>query len=323
MYQYYNTCYTDEQNNPYYFLCTKSIYRILDGDDKFGNLYQEGNDLNIEISMPYLSGPELSELCRKFGLQSLYPGSGSPSRWEYLDKLFKFCIRNNKISSLLTFLFSKKQFSKILSNQSKEIIEFAYPQIVNTVIEVINKHLYLCDHELKKIGDKYVVQKIGTPINIESKIIKTIDRNYISQTLKTANEFIYEGRFDSALTKSKTLLEEVFHYVIEKKGQKAYDNDNQRKKHNIMTLYNQVKSLYNMHYDKNNDIRINKLLSGLDTILISISEMRNKESDAHGVGINRMNISEHHARLFVNAAATMADFILSVSEKQLSKQKNI
>lgn len=42
--------------------------------------------------------------------------------------------------------------------------------------------------------------------------------------------------------------------------------------------------------------------------------MRNINSDAHGVGSKRFNIKDYHARLFVNSAMTMADFILSVSE---------
>ena len=43
--------------------------------------------------------------------------------------------------------------------------------------------------------------------------------------------------------------------------------------------------------------------------------MRNKNSDAHGVGATRITIDEHHARLFANTAMTMADFILSVENK--------
>ncbi|MDE5549540.1 MAG: abortive infection family protein, partial [Clostridia bacterium] len=62
--------------------------------------------------------------------------------------------------------------------------------------------------------------------------------------------------------------------------------------------------------------RINGLLSGLEKILSAIAEMRNVGSDSHGVGAKRINISEHHAKLFVNSAMTMADFILSVAEKQ-------
>lgn len=70
-----------------------------------------------------------------------------------------------------------------------------------------------------------------------------------------------------------------------------------------------------MHGDAYTDPRINMLESGLEKIASSISEMRNKDSDAHGVGAVRINIDEHHAWLFVNAAMTMADFILSFELK--------
>ena len=88
---------------------------------------------------------------------------------------------------------------------------------------------------------------------------------------------------------------------------------------NMSDLYKQVKGHYNMHADSNTDRRINTLLSGLEKIVSAISEMRNKDSDAHGVGASRISIDEHHARLFVNAAVSMADFILSVEKKANQK----
>jgi len=74
-----------------------------------------------------------------------------------------------------------------------------------------------------------------------------------------------------------------------------------------------------MHDDQDIDSRIKKLLGGLSTIIISIAEMRNKDSDAHGVGSNRIQIHDYHARLFVNASITVAEFILSVEENENAK----
>ena len=112
------------------------------------------------------------------------------------------------------------------------------------------------------------------------------------------------------LPKSRTLLEEVFCYVIEKKDETPSESGD------IGKLYNQVKQLYNMHQNKDMDKRINGLLSGLEKILSAIAEMRNKNSDSHGIGAKRINIDEHHARLFVNSAMTMADFILAVGNQK-------
>ncbi|MCZ8518383.1 MULTISPECIES: abortive infection family protein [Paenibacillus] len=83
----------------------------------------------------------------------------------------------------------------------------------------------------------------------------------------------------------------------------------------IGKLYNQVKQLHNMHQNKEIDKRINGLLSGLEKILSAIAEMRNKGSDSHGIGAKRIKIAEHHARLFVNSAMTMADFVLAVGDR--------
>ena len=140
--------------------------------------------------------------------------------------------------------------------------------------------------------------------------IRKIDREYIRDLVDRANSDIEQSQFDSALTKARTLLEEVFCYVIEKK------NPDFVKQGDINTLYNHVKNLYGMHQLKEYDKRVNGLLAGLEKILTAIVEMRNAQSDAHGVGSKRINIEVHHARLFVNASQTMADFILSVAEKK-------
>jgi len=66
------------------------------------------------------------------------------------------------------------------------------------------------------------------------------------------------------------------------------------------------------------DRRVNSLLSGLEKILSSIAEMRNKGSDAHGLGAKRIKIKGHIARLYVNSSATMADFILAVYERKVN-----
>ena len=161
--------------------------------------------------------------------------------------------------------------------------------------------------QLKQILNKYR----GGGVSLASlPAIKEVTYDYIREISERAQKDIENGDLDSALTKSRTLLEEVFCHVIEKRGGEA------GKSGEIRSLYNQVKGLYHMHQDAETDRRINGLLSGLEKILTAIAEMRNGSSDAHGVGSRRINIKAHHARLFVNSAQTMADFILAVSEVQ-------
>lgn len=156
---------------------------------------------------------------------------------------------------------------------------------------------------------KKVFEREQKPIQIETPAIVLVNRDYIKDISTRAIRDVESGEYDSAITKCRTLLEEVFCYVIENKGEEPSE------KGDIKKLYKQVKELHNMHADASMDKRINELLSGLEKIIDSIAEMRNKNSDAHGVGQKRINISEHHARLFVNSAIVLADFILSIGNK--------
>lgn len=200
----------------------------------------------------------------------------------------------------------KKAVRGEASGQGAEEIDEAYKFIVNKIIDQINGLLYFGGNELVVIGNNYVIRKIGAKVEVVAPQIKNIDRDYIRSISSRAMQDVDDNNFDSAITKARTLLEETFCYVIEKKGVTPSDSGDMAK------LFKQVKDLYYMHTDSNTDRRINTLYSGLNSIVSAIAEMRNKDSDAHGVGANRIEIDEHHARLFVNASMTMADFILSV-----------
>lgn len=299
-----------QEKSKFELLREKNILSILDGDVDFGTLKVNGTDSGIKISMPYLSGPTLCDISNKFGLPVTYGwNGGAQSRWVYLDDLLAHCIQNKRESDLLAFLFSKGQFVDKLRGQTPEVIEYAYAQIVNSVISQINGALYFGGHELVLVGKVFVIHKIGSNVNVAAPSVKAIDRRYIADLSDRAMKDVIDGNYDSAITKSRTLLEEVFCYVIEKKGEEPSESGD------IGKLYNQVKQLYNMHQSKDMDKRINGLLSGLEKILSAIAEMRNKGSDSHGVGAKRINLADHHARLFVNSAMIMADFVLAVSEK--------
>ena len=291
----------------YEILRSKEIIAILDGDTPLGT-YEIHRGESIEVRMPYLSGPMLCDISNRFGLAVSYNREETLSRWQYLDNLMDYCIKNGRFSDLMKYLLAKSQFSEMLSDCTVDEIEAAYSYITSAAIKKINGLLYFGGNELTVIGKKFAVRPIGVHVEMATPAVKTIDREYIKSISSRAMADVEQGNFDSAITKSRTLLEEVFIYVIEKKNEKPSESGD------MMKLFKQVKDLYNMHTDKDTDRRINTLLSGLNSIVSAISEMRNKDSDAHGAGVKRIAIKEYHARLFVNSAMTVADFILSVEQ---------
>ena len=294
-------------NKNYDLLRSKDIIAILDGDSQIEEI--DG----IRIAMPYLSGPMLCELSQKFGCyQEYYWGNSSKpnlSRWQYMDNILKYVIKENKVSQLLSYMMEKERFSDSLRKlNTVSDIEKMYKYIIQKVIYQINSILYFGGHELVIINNQFIVKNIDEKINIDVPNINVVDRNYIKCLSERAMKDIDEGNLDSAITKSRTILEETFCYAIEIKGEEPSDNGD------IGKLYKQVKDLYSMHTNKDMDKRVNKLLSGLENIVQSIAEMRNNGSDSHGLGSKRVNIADYHARLAVNSSTTMAEFILSVSQ---------
>ena len=294
-------------NKNYDLLRSKDIIEILDGDSQIEEI--DG----IRIAMPYLSGPMLCELSQKFGCyQEYYWGNSSKpnlSRWQYMDNILKYVIKENKVSQLLSYMMEKERFSDSLRKlNTVSDIEKMYKYIIQKVIDQINSILYFGGHELVIINNQFIVKNIDEKINIDIPNINVVNRDYIKDLSERAMKDIDEGNLDSAITKSRTILEETFCYAIEIKGEEPSDNGD------IGKLYKQVKDLYSMHANKDMDKRVNKLLSGLENIVQSIAEMRNNGSDSHGLGSKRVNIADYHARLAVNSSTTMAEFILSVSQ---------
>lgn len=287
-------------------LRTKPIYAILDGDTNFGEVENESGR-NIKLQMPYLSGTDICGISKVFGIPMEYQGAGGPSRWQYMDMLFDECIRKHRCSDLLSYLFGRRQFANDLSGLSAEEIEEAYKKITREALSKINGELYFGGHELCVMGRQFSVRIVGETVELTAPTVKEIDRKYIVDIAQRASNDIDSGNLDSAITKSRTLLEEVLCYLIElKEGTPSESGD-------INKLLNQAKELYRIHSDANTDKRINELINGTNKIVNSIAWMRNKDSDAHGVGAKRIELKDYHARLYANAAVMLADFFLSLA----------
>lgn len=308
--------------NPYELLKQKAIIKILIGDTTCGEIDCDdgsedcwGMPDTVNISLPNLTGSGICDLSTHFGFPMSYEGT-QYTRREYFEKMFDHCIQANRCSDLLGYLFDKNRFKKQPYGLPFEKIDEYYDEIVRTVLSAINAILRDSGHEMKIIGQKFIVQPSGTKLEVHAPTIeKTIDRPYIADITTRALQDIEAGHFDSALTKSKTLLEDVFKYVIEQKCGTHPKNDT------ITKLNKHFIDLYYMEMDTKNKQNTDELLHGLAKIIAAISELRNRNSDAHGHGSERTNdIKDHHARLVVNASITLAEFILSVAQNNLSQK---
>ena len=158
-------------------LLNKEILWILEGDTEYGEYEPEDGSAPIKIKMPYLTGPTICEISSAFGYDQEYSWNGGAlSRWEYLFNLIDFCIKHEKISELLSYLFDKKQFTRDLRGHTADIVEKAHQQIVETVISQINGVLFFGGNEFVVVGKRFVVKSIDKPIIIDAPQMATIQK---------------------------------------------------------------------------------------------------------------------------------------------------
>lgn len=273
----------------------KDIYELLEGSSDFEIVASDGN----RYGMPYLTANDLASICFKFGLSDVFG-----SRWNIVEELIQYAIENDQCSELLLHFFSLSQFDNLNSIEDWDTIETTHTQIVKAAIDRINRLIRLNRKELVLIDGQFYICDLGDEIVVDSPKVDSIDVAYIRGLRERCETDFISGNFDSVITKSRTLIEETLIYILESNGVTPSESGK------VRDLYNQVKTIRNMRQNSDFDNRVNGLLSGLERVVTNIGDMRNINSDSHGVGRRRIVINEKEARLVMNSAITFCEYIL-------------
>lgn len=159
---------------------------------------------------------------------------------------------------------------------------------------------------MKVVNGNFYIVEFQKNVQIEAPIFNIIDMEYIHNLRVRCVEDLTNGNYDSVIIKSRTLMEEVFLYVLENEEVDVKMNGD------LTQYYGKIKEKYGLNQSKDIDNRINSLFGGLERIVRAVAELRNKTSDSHGAGQKRYAIREHEARLVMNSAITICEYILSL-----------
>ena len=290
----------------YSLLINRKIIDVLIGDVK---VYED-------FTLPYLSGPDLCRLSTTFGLARTYIwGSNrvgaNKSRWEYMQDLMKYLNPQGRIPELLSYLMQQGRFENLAGIGNVQKVDETYKAIIKEAIASINAQLVIARVELKLVNKTFVLTNIGEDIVIETPKVKIITTQYIRELPERIKEDIENKDYDSVITKSRTLLEEVLIFIIEKMTFERYKSNG-----DLVKIYQDATDLMNMRQKSDWDKRVNELLGGLHKLVSAISSMRNMNSDAHGAGSGRINIKKREAILAAHSSMMLAEYWLSVFEKK-------
>lgn len=283
-------------------LINKDIISILIGD------------INVfsDYSMPYMKGSDLCNLCTKFGLPRTYDwGGGNSSRWVYMQELLEFLNKQDRVGELLCYLMDMSRFTELSALGDINKVKDTYKAIIDGVIKRINAQLLIARKELRLVHNKFVIATVGEEVAFETPKVKIVTSQYIQELPSRIKDDIANKDYDSVITKSRTLLEEVLIYIIEKTTFERY-----KSKGDLVKIYQDATELLNMRQKKEWDQRVNELLGGLHKLVNAISSMRNMNSDAHGAGQSRIIIKKREALLVSNSSMILAEYWLSIFENR-------
>ena len=160
------------------------------------------------------------------------------------------------------------------------------------------------DH-LKLKETAAIVVQFDTPFPNSQEV----NHVFIEEQGHKCDKKIEAGDFDGAITNARSLVEAVM-LEIERQLSATplqYDGD-------LIKLNKRVQSLLNLDPARKDISEVlRQVLSGLTSVVNGIAGMRNKMSDAHA---STFKASKHHAKLAVNSAKTLADFILDTNAHQ-------
>ena len=285
-------------------LINRNIIDVFIGDKQVYGIF----------GLPYMSGPKLCELSTTFGLTKTYTwGSGSAnlSRWEYMQALLKYLNPQGRVPELLSYLFQQGRFENLTGIGDIQKVDETYKAIVKGAIDAINAQLVIARVELRVVNKKFVLVNIGEEVALETPNVKVINSQYIKELPDRIKDDLENKDYDSVITKSRTLLEEVLIHIIEKMTVERYKSNG-----NLIKIYQDATELLNMRQKSAWDKRVNELLGGLHKIVSAISSMRDMNSDAHGAGFGRIKIKKREALLVANSAMMLAEYWLSVFDNK-------
>lgn len=151
--------------------------------------------------------------------------------------------------------------------------------LVDNALRLINVILLTAKKELRLTNHSFVIADIGEKIVIDTPKVNIVSQQYIRDLPNRIKDDLTNKDFDSVITKSRTLLEEVLIYIIEKLTMERYKNNG-----DLIKIYQDATDLLNMRQQKDWDKRVKELLGGMHKMVSAISCMRNLNSDAHGAG---------------------------------------
>lgn len=122
-----------------------------------------------------------------------------------------------------------------------------------------------------------------------------------------------ESAPDGAITMARTTMETVLKHLADELGESYSAQED------FSVLYKKVAKKLNLSPDSHTEEVFRSILGGYSAIAGGLGRIRNLYGDAHGQGAKPLRPAIRHARLAVNASATLSLFLIETHEVKRKK----
>lgn len=249
---------------------------------------------------PYRSGPELVRFFNEYGTRDSYPGSVG-SRVAYARERLEWLNGTPAMASVIEDVVDPRGFIGLTVISLKEAVEY------------LNRFLHFDGLELTKVRDVYRMRRRGgsrVQASAASFALPEDRREYLDEHLATCEERLAAEDFPGAITRARSLVEEVLRQieVLIDPAHPKYDGD-------LPRLYRRVYRGLNLDPgEKGLNDAARQILGGLISVIAGLAPLRNEVGDAHAF---EYRPRRHHAELAVNSAKTIVNFLSGTLTYQL------
>ena len=209
---------------------------------------------------------------------------------------------------------------ELQSSMTKDSIDaylggFAVP-LSDSNYTINSKRVYV-ENTLKNV-DGITILNISKDLHLISPdVLLTVIENlsgseFISQQISKCKAKMNTEDYDGAITNARTLVEEILLYIKEKiqGSRQSYDG-------NLLSLYKRVSKQINMYPDDSKTGNsFNEILRGFISIIGGLAGLSNSIADRHAT---TKHPKKHHAKIVVNSAMILSEFLLESFDYQQSK----
>lgn len=259
---------------------------------------------------PYRSGPQLVGFFNDFGEGDLY-GQGFPSRAQFargkLDKFNGTDTMKGIVSAAFDFIgedgFNAEdaayQFNQVLSRDGFRLV-------------MKDDYGWMEGDREVRINPRFEVSQLGQNVLAPTRLV-AISHDAITEQVRKANQKIESGDYSGAITNAYTLVEHLLKLLLTETATAFKETEG-----DIRALYRALQPSLSLDPSKVEE-PLKPIVGGFQSLVGGLYEMANKGSDRHA---RRFNPARHHAKLAVNAAFALCDFLVESRDYQKARAVN-